>query len=61
LNWCLQASNDVESLYEDFCIIENGQVIDLIPGGRDIALTNSNKELYVEKKAQYHLYKCVEK
>jgi hypothetical protein len=35
-------------------------VIDLIPGGRDIALNNSNKELYVEKKAQYHLYKCVE-
>jgi len=35
-------------------------VIDLIPGGRDIALNNLNKELYVEKKAQYHLYKCVE-
>ncbi len=55
------ASNDVESLYEDFCVNENEQVIDLIPGGKEIALTNSNKELYVEKKAQYHLYKCVEK
>jgi hypothetical protein len=48
-------------LYEDFCVNENEQVIELIPGGREIALTNSNKELYVEKKAQYHLYKCVEK
>lgn len=34
-------------------------MIDLIPGGRDVDVTNENKFLYVEKRAYYHLYTSV--
>lgn len=33
----------------------------MVPGGRDIDVTNENKEFYVERKAYFHLYKSVQK
>ena len=63
LNWCLQPQSDVSELYEGFSVEENyfgkTKSVDLVPGGRDIDLTNENKEWYVERKAYYHLYKSV--
>lgn len=64
LNWCLQPSSDVEALYETFSTSEDyfgrTEIIDLVPGGRDLDLTKENKEYYVERKAYYHLYKSVQ-
>jgi len=64
LNWCLQPSSDVDALYETFSTSEDyfgrTEIIDLVPGGRDLDLTNDNKEYYVERKAYYHLYKSVQ-
>ena len=65
LNWCIQPSSDVESLYESFStqldFFGRTEEIDLVPGGRDIDVTNENKEFYVERKAYFHLYKSVQK
>ena len=64
LNWCMQPQSDVEALYETFSTTEDyfgkSKVIELVEGGKDIDLTNSNKEFYVERKAYYHLYKSVQ-
>lgn len=35
--------------------------VELIPGGKDIDVTNENKEYYVERKAYFHLYKNIQK
>ena len=35
------------------------ETVDLVPGGRDVVVTNDNKERYVERKAFYHLYRSV--
>lgn len=35
-------------------------MIDLVSNGKDIDVTNDNKEFYVERKAYYHLYKSVQ-
>lgn len=64
LNWCLQKTSNVEELYETFGTTQDyfgrTEVIDLVPGGRDIDVTNDNKEYYVERKAYFHLYKSVQ-
>lgn len=67
LDWMLNAKDpeNVEALYETFCIEEDyfgkPQVIDLIPDGRNIDVTYETRELYVEKKAYYTLYKTVQR
>jgi E3 ubiquitin-protein ligase HUWE1 len=67
LNWTLNTKKpaDVEALYETFCIEEDyfgkPQMIDLIPGGSEIDVNYDNRELYVEKKAYYTLYKTVQR
>jgi E3 ubiquitin-protein ligase HUWE1 len=64
LNWCLQPSSDVDALYETFSTsvdyFGRTETIDLIPGGRDIDVTNDNKEFYVERKTYHHLYQSVQ-
>ena len=54
----------MEALCEAFSTREDyfgrAEEVDLIPGGRDVDLTNENKEYYVERKAYYHLYKSVQ-
>lgn len=64
LNWCLQPQSDIEALYETFSITNDyfgrPEIVDLIPGGRDIDVTKDNKEYYVERKAYFHLYKNVQ-
>ena len=61
MNWML--SNDIEDIiYEEFAVTvkeDTGSgapklvVHDLIPEGRNIEVTNENKELYVEKKMEW--------
>lgn len=55
----------MEALYETFSITNDyfgrPEVVDLIPGGRDIDVTSENKEYFVERKAYFHLYKNVQK
>ena len=51
LTWTL--NNDIEGIVElNFCVDDEKfgehETIDLIPGGRDIAVTNENKGKYVE-------------
>lgn len=49
---------------ETFCVDEDyfgkTKTIDLIPNGRNIDVTNQNKEYYVQRKAYYHLYQSVQ-
>mmetsp|Transcript_4327 Transcript_4327/g.7309 ORF Transcript_4327/g.7309 Transcript_4327/m.7309 type:complete len:410 (-) Transcript_4327:52-1281(-) len=65
LNWCLQPSSDVDSLYESFSTtfdyFGRTEVVDLVPNGRNVDVTNDNKEFYVERMAYFHLYKSVQK
>lgn len=62
LVWILE--NDItDILTEEFCVIEDEfgveKVIDLIPGGRDIAVTEENKKEYVQKLVEYRLTESV--
>ena len=65
LDWCLKPGNDVAALYECFStsldFFGKTEEIDLIPDGRNIDVTDENKELYCERKAYYHLYKECQK
>ena len=64
LNWCLKPSSSVDELCGSFSTnvdyFGRTETIDLIPGGRDIDVTNENKEYHVERKAYFHLYKSVQ-
>lgn len=61
MNWMLE--NDIEDIiYEEFAVTVKDSsaadgpkyiIHDLIPGGRNIEVTNENKELYVEKKMEW--------
>jgi len=65
LNWCLQPHADMAALMETFSITNDyfgrPEEVELIPGGKDIDVTNENKEYYVERKAYFHLYKNIQK
>ena len=65
LNWCLQPHSDVSALMETFSITNDyfgrPEEVELVPGGRDIDVTNENKEYYVERKSYFHLYKNIQK
>ena len=63
--WTTTASpEEVEALMESFSVHEDefgrDLVIDLIPNGRNIAVTHETKELFVEKMAYHYLYKSVQ-
>jgi E3 ubiquitin-protein ligase HUWE1 len=64
LNWCLLPTSNVDELYETFSTsfdyFGRTEVVDLVPNGRNIDVTNQNKEYYVERKAYFHLYKSVQ-
>lgn len=62
LCWILE--NDItDILTEEFCVIEDEfgeeKVIDLIPDGRNIAVTEENKKEYVQKLVEYRLTESV--
>jgi len=62
LRWLLE-NDHVDSLGLDFTVtVKDGDShrdIELVPGGRDIAVTDSNKREYVERKWQYLLVESV--
>jgi len=62
LVWILE--NDItDILTEEFCVIEDEfgveKIIDLIPDGRNIAVTEDNKKEYVQKLVEYRLTESV--
>ncbi|EEP80938.1 E3 ubiquitin--protein ligase pub1 [Uncinocarpus reesii 1704] len=63
LTWTLE--NDIEGVFELTFAVDDEQfgehkTIDLIPGGRDIAVTNENKRQYVELVTEWKIQKRVE-
>ncbi|DBA05220.1 TPA: hypothetical protein N0F65_005070 [Lagenidium giganteum] len=64
LQWILQ-HDAVEELALDFSVFEHapgcseGTVVELIPGGHDVAVTNENKHEYVERMWRYVLVESV--
>ncbi|KDO22547.1 hypothetical protein SPRG_11729 [Saprolegnia parasitica CBS 223.65] len=58
LHWLVTAEHhDVAALALDFSVLSpDGSVIDLVPGGRDVLVTNDNKEAFV---ASYVQHRCV--
>lgn len=63
LKWCLE--NDITPLYATFVAEQDffgrAEDFELIPKGRDIGVTNENKDLYIEKLTQFKLYTCIKK
>ncbi|EQC35577.1 hypothetical protein SDRG_06866 [Saprolegnia diclina VS20] len=57
LHWLVTAEDhDVAALALDFSVLSpDGRVIDLVPGGRDVLVTNDNKAAFV---ARYVQYRC---
>ncbi|KAJ0402143.1 hypothetical protein P43SY_000458 [Pythium insidiosum] len=63
LVWLLE-NETVDALALDFSVCEqdehgNCTVVDLIPGGRDVLVTDDNKAEYVQRKLQYVLFERV--
>ncbi|KNE58375.1 hypothetical protein, variant [Allomyces macrogynus ATCC 38327] len=64
LKWMLE--NDITDVLDETMSTEDhrfGEVvtINLVPGGRDIAVTEKNKKEYVDKITEWHIVKSVEK
>jgi E3 ubiquitin-protein ligase HUWE1 len=63
LKWCVE--NDIEPLYATFVAEQDffGRVeeIELIENGRNIPVTNENKQLYIEKLTYFKLYTSIQK
>ncbi|RMD41756.1 hypothetical protein DV735_g3371, partial [Chaetothyriales sp. CBS 134920] len=62
LQWILE--NDItDSIMEDFSVTEEqfgeSKIIDLIPNGRNVSVTEENKHEYVQKIVQYRLFDSV--
>ncbi|RMZ82489.1 hypothetical protein DV737_g2008, partial [Chaetothyriales sp. CBS 132003] len=62
LQWILE--NDItDSIMEDFSVTEEqfgeSKIIDLIPNGRNVGVTEENKHDYVQKIVQYRLFDSV--
>lgn len=58
LCWILE--NDITDIIsEEFCVIEDGfgqqKIIDLIPDGRNVSVTEENKKEYVQRLVEYRL------
>lgn len=62
MSWLLE-NDGVEALQLDFSVTEKRGdtpvVVDLIPGGRDVAVTDANKLQYVQSRVEYHLLTSV--
>ena len=63
MKWCL--NNDVECLMTTFVAVTDyfgkEQEVDLIENGKNIPVTNQNKNEYVEKLAYFKMYKEIQK
>lgn len=62
MKWCLE--NDVTCLETTMVVEQDNfgktEEIELIPNGKNTALTNDNKREYVEKLAKYRLYGSIQ-
>ncbi|TMW57259.1 hypothetical protein Poli38472_003184 [Pythium oligandrum] len=64
LRWLLE-NNGAGALGLDFSVCETSgfdgevEIIDLVPNGRNVAVTDANKQLYVERKLRYTLVERV--
>lgn len=63
LKWCLQ--NDITPLYATFVAEQDffgrSEDFELIENGRNVAVTNENKDQYIEKLTYFKLYQCIQK
>jgi E3 ubiquitin-protein ligase HUWE1 len=63
LKWCL--NNDISTMGQSFYVEQDyfGKIeeIELVPGGKNIAVNNENKFEYVEKFAYFKLYSNISK